>query len=619
MRMSVISELKRRNVLRVAAAYVALAWLVVQVLDTLAPMFGLGEATARLIVIAMAIGVVPVLVVSWLFELTPEGFRRESDVDHASRASRDSARRLDRIIIGVLAVAVVYFAVDKFVLDPARDVEIASQATERARDEALLGSFGDRSIAVMPFADLSPARDQEYFSDGVAEEIINLLSTIREIRVISRSSAFSFKGQSLPVSEIADRLDVRYIMEGSVRRAGDRLRITAQMIDARTDTQLWSENFDRDFVDVFAIQDEIAAEVVDKLAVELNGALPTSRAVDPEAYALYLQAKAQLNLQTRQSNNEAEALLEQSLTVDGQQAAAWLLYWDIYGNKIYFDGWTWPEWALHVREAVETALEIDPHNVQAKAYLARLQFDAMSTWEGEARALAYGMSLDPLNVEFNVSVGRFLRTLGLAERALPYYDYATQRDPLTAGLWRGKMRTYLHTGRYEEALEANTRLREIVGNVGGLWYRGRMYLALGDLDNALACFEEWAAANPESGVSFLGLILVHADLGNENIVAENLAKLERADGDFEFLAAAYARLGRHEEALDLLEAHIAPPREFGPLGMRQDPLYQDLRDHPRFVALLHQQGTAEDQIAAIGIDELFPDPGLPPTVPVEAP
>jgi TolB-like protein/predicted membrane channel-forming protein YqfA (hemolysin III family) len=616
--MSLITELRRRNVFRVAMAYVALAWLVVQVLDSLAPLFGIVESTARLIVILMAIGLVPVLVVSWLFELTPEGFKREEEVDHDAATSRASARRLDRVIIGVLAVAVIYFAVDKFVIDPARDAEVLAEATEQALTKALLGEFGDRSIAVLPFADLSPSRDQEYFSDGVAEEIINLLSTIREIRVISRSSAFSFKGQSLPVSEIADRLGVRYVMEGSVRRAGDRLRITAQMIDALTDTQLWSENFDREFGDVFAIQDEIAAEVVDKLAVELTDEMPTSRAVDPEAYALYLQAKDRLNLQTRTAVDEAEKLLEQSLAIDDQQAAAWLLYWNIYSGKVFFYGWTWPEWAIQVREPVETALAIDPHNVRANAYLARLRLQAMSTWKGEAEALAYGMSLDPLSVEFNVEVGRFLRTLGLAERAVPYYDYATQRDPLTARLWRGKMNTNLHAGRYEDALEANTRLREIAGGAGGLWNRGRIYLALGDLDNALACFEAWAEAQPESDAGYLGLILIHATLGNDGIVAENLAKLEDAN-HIDFLAAAYARLGRQDEAIDLLEDHIDPPREFGPLGMREDPLFHDIRDHPRFAALLRQQGTGDDQIAAIGIDDLFPGPGLPPTVPVSPP
>ena len=145
-----------------------------------------------------------------------------------------------------------------------------------------------------------------------------------------------------------------------------------------------------------------------------------------------------------------------------------------------------------------------------------------------------------------------------------------------------------------------------------------LYLALGDLENARACFEEWAEAEPESEAGYLGLILIHEVLGNDSIVAENLAKLETSE-HVEFLAAAYARLGRHEEALDVLEAHIAPPREFGPLGMREDPLYGDIRNHPRFAGLLRQQGTGEDQVAAIGIDELFPGPGLPPKIPVNPP
>ena len=617
--MSLIHELQRRNVIRVAMAYVAVAWLVVQVLDTLAPLFGIGDGAARVIVIVLAIGVIPALVSAWVFEWTPDGLRRDSEVDHDSAVARGSAKALDRVIIAVLALAVVYFAFDKFVLDPARDVEIATEAAEEARDEALLGSYGDRSIAVMPFADMSPDQDQAYFSDGVAEEIINLLSRVQNLRVISRSSAFSFKGQELPVSEIAQRLDVRYIMEGSVRRAGDALRITAQMIDARTDTQLWSESFDRQFNDVFAIQDEIAAEVVDKLEIELTGAMPHSAVVDPEAYALYLQAKDQLNLQTWAAAELAESLLQESLAIDDQHAAAWLLYWDINGGKISFSDWTWPEWALHTREAVETALEIDPHNVQAKAYLARLSLQAMSTFEGEATALAYSMSLDPLSIEFNVNAGSFLRQIGFANKAIPYNEFTIQRDPLSSSLWRSLMNSYIHAGRYDDALEANTRLREIVGSVGGLWNRGVIHLLLGDIDDALACFEEWAEAQPESLHGLHGLILVHHALGNESVVAENLARLEQAENNAHLLASAYAWLGRHEEALDLLDGAIEPPRKFGPLGMREDPLYRGLREYPRFEALMRKQGTGTDQIAAFGIDELFPGAGLPPLIPVEAP
>jgi len=617
--MSLVSELQRRNVIRVAMAYVAVAWLIVQVLDTLAPLFGISDGAARIVVIVLAIGALPSLAAAWIFEWTPDGLRRDSDVDHDSPAARGSVKALDRVIIGVLALAVVYFAFDKFVLDPARDVEIATEAAEQARDEALLGSFGDRSIAVMPFADMSPDGKQEYFSDGVAEEIINLLSQVQDLRVISRSSAFSFKGRELPVSEIAQQLDVRYIMEGSVRRAGDALRITAQMIDARTDTQLWSENFDRQFDDVFAIQDEIAAEVVNKLEVELAGDLPASRVIDPESYALYLEAKALLNQQAKEANDAAEELIEKALAIDDQNVDAWLLYWNINGGKVAFDGLSWPEWALITRHAVEEALEIDPQNIQARAYLARLSFEAMSTWEGEARAAAYGMSLDPLNPDLNQNAGRFLTTLGRAEMAIPYYQFAAERDPLSARRWRGLMSARFQAGQFKDAIDANARLRELVGNTGGLWSRGMMYLMLDDLDNALACFEEWAATNPNSLHGHHGLILVHIALGNDSLVAENLEQLEQAENNAELLASAYAWLGRHEEALDLLDTIITPPQSFGPLGMSESPLYPGLHSHPRFLELLRKQGTGEDRVAAMRLEELFPGPGLPPEIPVEAP
>jgi TolB-like protein len=617
--MSLISELRRRNVLRVATAYIAVAWLVVQVLDTLAPLFGISEASARIIVIVLAIGFVPVVIVSWLFELTPEGLKREGEVDHAAPAIRDSAKRLDRIIIAVLAVAVVYFAFDKFVLDPARDAELASEAAEQARDEALLGSFGDRSIAVMPFADMSPGRDQAYFSDGVSEEIINLLSRIQDLRVISRSSAFSFRGQDIAVSEIAAQLDVRYIMEGSVRRAGDALRITAQMIDARTDTQLWSENFDRRFDDVFAIQDEIAAEVVNKLEVELAGEMPASRVVDPESYALYLEARSRVNQQTSTDTAAAEKLIEEALAIDELNLDAWLLYWNINSQKVIFEGLSWPEWALITRHAVEEALEIDPLNITARAYMARLSFEAMSTWEGEAQATAYAMSLDPMDADFNGNTGRYLTSLGRAEMAIPYYEFAAERDPLAARRWRGLMIAYLQAGRYAEALEANARLRKIIGNEGGLWYRGMMYLMLDDLDNALACVEEWAAANPHSIYSYHGLIVVHLALGNEDLVSQNLENLEQAEKNAALLASAYAWLGRHDEALDLLDSIITPPQNFGPSGIGESPLYPGLHGHPRFKALLGKQGTGDDAIAAMQLEKLFPGPGLPPEIPIAPP
>jgi TolB-like protein len=290
------NELKRRNVFRVAAAYLVSAWLIIQVVETTFPPFGFGDGAIRAVVIALSIGLIPVLVIAWVFELTPEGLKMDSDVDPARSVTRTAGRKLDRAIVAVLVLAVGYFAVDKFMLDPNRDAEQLELAREAVRNEAIIAEIGDRSIAVLPFADMSQERDQAYFSEGIAEELLNLLATIPEVRVTSRSSAFSFKDKGLSIPEIADRLRVSYVLDGSVRKSGDQLRISAQLIDAQTDTQVWSRNFDRTLENIFQIQDEIAGDVVEQVRGTLDIASPQQRQTDPVAYSLFLEARDQRRL-----------------------------------------------------------------------------------------------------------------------------------------------------------------------------------------------------------------------------------------------------------------------------------------------------------------------------------
>ena len=230
--MQFFSELKRRNVVRVAAAYIVSSWLIIQVAETIFPLFGLGETIVRGVVIVLAIGFIPAVLLAWAFELTPEGLKRDKDVDLSHSVTSQTGKRLDRVIVVILAVALTYFALDKFLLDPARDAKQVETARREGRIEAMVTSFGDRSIAVLPFADMSPQNDQGYFSDGISEELLNLLASIPEVRVTSRSSAFSFKGKNLSIPEIAGQLKVSYVLDGSVRKAGDQLRISAQLIDA---------------------------------------------------------------------------------------------------------------------------------------------------------------------------------------------------------------------------------------------------------------------------------------------------------------------------------------------------------------------------------------------------
>ena len=237
--MGFIAELKRRNVFRVAAAYLVTGWIVIQIVETVFPAFGFGDAAVRGVVIVLALA---------------------------------------------------YLIADKFLSLTSPEAVTARDAELSARSEIILKSYGHKSIAVLPFVDMSLNKDQEYMGDGLAEELLNLLAKIPTLRVISRSSSFSFKGKDLEISEIAERLSVVHVLEGSVRKSGNQLRITAQLIDARTDTHLWSETYDRKLENIFTIQDEIAAAVVRQLKIKILGDAPALRETNPEAYALYLKA-----------------------------------------------------------------------------------------------------------------------------------------------------------------------------------------------------------------------------------------------------------------------------------------------------------------------------------------
>ncbi|NCF72425.1 MAG: hypothetical protein GWP67_02875 [Gammaproteobacteria bacterium] len=617
--MSVYAELKRRNVIRVGTAYVAFSWLVIQVLETLLPIFGLSEATARVIVIILAIGLIPVLVLSWLFELTPEGLKREGEVDHGSSASVDSTRRLDRVVIVLLGAAVVYFAFDKFVLDPARDVEIVEEAMEQAQDKALLSSYGDHSVAVMAFSDLSANGDQEYFSDGIAEEIINLLSRIRNLRVIARSSAFSFKGQNLAASEIAERLNVRYVMEGSIRRAGDRLRITTTMIDASTDTQLWSENFDRDFGDIFAIQDEIAGEVVDMLEMQISGRLPSVNRVDPESYSLYLQARHALNSHQGEAVAEADRLLDRALEIDPGNVAAWVLYPTAYHSLEYWGRLTREEAIASSRRAIDQALQLDPGNTHALISQRQLEQVALDTWEGELDAATYGLSLLPTDIRANAHAAVYLSVFGEFEQSLEYSEYVLAKDPLCANCLRTYMLNLMAMGDYQKATEACNRYRSVTGG-SGTYTLGIIQLLQGDAEKALETVEE---SSTHPFVMMQGRAMANWTLGRTAEYERALAELEASLDNEEFekyrarpedyLAGLYAWVGRKDDAFDILEALIDPPRSWGPIRWQVDPIFTSLHEHPRWLALREKEEVSRHHLESYQLDRRFPGPGKVPT------
>lgn len=243
-----------------------------------------------------------------------------------------------------LALALGYFAFDKFVLSESREAAIADSARQEGRTDALVGSYGNKSIAVLPFVDMSPNKDQEYMSDGIAEELLNLLAKIPELRVTSRSSAFAFKGKDIDIPTAAEQLNVAHILEGSVRKAGNQLRITAQLIEAQSDTHLWSETYDRELINVFEIQDEIAATVVDELKLTILGETPTTQRIDEEAYTLVLQARYFWNRRAEGDEQNALELYKRALEIDSDYAPAWAGL-SVASDRCYRDGCR-PEWSI---------------------------------------------------------------------------------------------------------------------------------------------------------------------------------------------------------------------------------------------------------------------------------
>src|SRR5438552_15322134 len=329
------TELKRRNVIRAAGLYLVGAWLLTQVASTVLPMFGAPDWLPRSIVILLRIGFLPALIFSWILELTPEGLKRDEDVPIEQSIAPQSARRMNRMIIAVLVLALGYFVFDKFVLTPRREAALVA-ARQSGEPKSAANA---KSVAVLAFANLSDDKGSEYFSDGISEELLTVLQKIPGLHVAARTSAFSFKGKNATAQEIGEKLGVAHLVEGSVRKAGDVVRIAARLTQANTGEEQWSENYTRNLKDVFAVQTELAQTIVEQLRGQLTGgaANPTTKAEiqaqvqaaekggtkNVEAHQHYLQGRFYTNRHSEKSARDALAEYQRAVELDPNFALAW--------------------------------------------------------------------------------------------------------------------------------------------------------------------------------------------------------------------------------------------------------------------------------------------------------
>ncbi|MDX1460520.1 MAG: tetratricopeptide repeat protein [Xanthomonadales bacterium] len=319
--MSFIEELKRRNVIRVAIAYAVTAWLLLQLADVILGNIDAPGWVFQVIMLVLGIGFPIVIIFAWAFEMTPEGIKREKDVDRSQSITPQTGRKLDRAIIAVLAVAVVYLLVDKLVLQKGSEpfsAPTADQAEQSSEQKKNLTTEGP-SVAVLPFVNMSGDANNEYFSDGLTETLLHMLAQLPDLRVAARTSSFAFKGRNENVTEIANQLGVAHILEGSVQKADNRVRVTAQLIKAEDGSHVWSQNYTRPLEDIFAIQDEIAADVSEALGASLLAGAVPSGGVDTRdlsAYDSYLKGLEQQAIFSYTSLESAESHFERALALD---------------------------------------------------------------------------------------------------------------------------------------------------------------------------------------------------------------------------------------------------------------------------------------------------------------
>jgi len=611
MKRSLFAELRRRNVFKAGAAYLALGWVVVQITATLVPALNLPSSLVPIVTWIGVIGFPFVIMFSWIYELTPEGLKREREVDRSSSITHITSRRLDYIIIGLMVLAIGLFAFDRFVPrrveSPAASREAPTPAGPTASAPASASAApaaSDNSIAVLPFVNMSSDKEQEYFSDGITEELLNLLAKIPQLQVTARTSSFSFKGKDVAIPEIARTLHVAHVLEGSVRKSGNAVRITAQLIRAGTDAHLWSQTYDRKLDDIFAVQDEIAADVVKQLRVTLLGAAPKARTTDPEAYALYLQA-VQLGRQgTAEAYKQSDALYRKVLAMDPNYAAAWD---ELARNLINETGQgllSPKEGFAQAREAATKALAIDPDYAPIHARLGWIAMNGDNNLAAAAQHYKRALALDPTDPGVLRNCATLVSSLGRLDEALALDEAVVLRDPVNVVALINLGIDQRMAGRFDAAIVSSRTVLSLSPGRGGVHAElGNALMLKGDAQGALVEIEQ----DTSELWRMVGLPMAYHALGrkadSDAALAALIAKLEKEAPSN--IAYVYAYRDEPDKAFAWLDKAV----EYSDPGLTSiatENLYDKIHTDARWLPFLRKVGKAPEQLAKIEFKVALP-------------
>jgi len=571
-------ELKRRNVIRVAVTYVIAAWLVLQVADLVLENISAPDWIMQVFMLAFALGFPLVLIFSWVYELTSEGLKREHEIDRDQSITRSTGRKLNQITIGMLLAVVLFVAYERTISpDSTNSVPVGATA------------ITDKSIAVLAFEDLSAEGDHAYFAEGLSEELLNVLSQVPDLQVAGRTSSFAFKGQNTDLRDIGEILNVAHILEGSVRTSGNRIRVTAQLINASDGFHLFSETYDRDLTDIFAVQDDIAAKISAALQSELIGIVNVHEATPTqiEAFDIYLLARQNIHTRDKDKMIEAMILLDQAIAIDPEYAPALaqkaLVTYLLSDSSGAYGEMPAAEAISIAGPLLDKALRIDSRLAEAHAISGLILSAGNTAPEVAAGRLRHALALNPNLDDARNWLAAELGELGLATEARALLEEVVERDPMYPPAFNNLIIDYSGTGEFDKGDALIGRVARIVGDTPDVSFAwGTQANVQGELATAVRHLKIAYDDNPTATIvklwlgftlldigdfetaSIAGLpehrLLAYAALGNNKKADSIIESIDLESGDrfleWANIASYLAGSGRYAELIELVERHF---------------------------------------------------------------
>ena len=577
------AELRRRNVYKVAIAYAVVAWLLMQIATQVFPFLEIPNWAIRLVIMLIVIGFPIALVIAWAFELTPVGIKRTESADELpTKAPRNRAWLYVIVISGAISASLFFIG----------------RYSATSKQSGLI-EVPAKSIAVLPFVDLSQAKDQEYFCDGISEEILDALARVEGLRVVARTSSFSFKGKNADVGEIAQKLNVQNVLEGSLRREGNRIRITAQLINARNGFHIWSDTFERELQGVFAVQDEITRSIVDALKIKLAVAPPVRTPGSTEAYDLYLKGLYYSNKSDEENLRKSLSLFQQALDKDPNFARAWtgiIKVWEQLADAYVRPLEAYPR----VKEAASKALALDDKDAEAHCYLGEVKLLIDRDVAGAEAEIKRALQLDRNSATAHYFMSWLKLTQGDCDEGVNQIQEAEKLDPLSPMIIDSAAERYVAANRLDDAISAGKRVLQVDPNY--IYFDSPLadaYREKGDLQEAVALYEK---AQTVTHFPSAGLAITYAKMGRledaRRVLNQRIEKSRQQYVPADSIAAVYVALGDKEEAFRWLERafdeHSAPMS----IQLTCHPKFRALHSDPRFADLLRRMGVDPEKALA---------------------